>query len=55
MVDVKFIDGIVNGLARTSTGIGEIVRRLQTGVAQNYAVLMTGGIIVILFWLFLSL
>ncbi len=55
MVDVKFIDGIVNGLAKSSAAIGEVVRRLQTGIAQNYAVLMTGGIIVIIFWLFLSL
>lgn len=53
--DIKFIDGIVNGLGKTSQSLGESIRRLQTGIAQNYALLMTGGIIVIIFWLFLSL
>ncbi len=53
--DVKYIDGLVNGLGRTSMGIGETVRKLQTGIVQNYAVIMTGGIILILFWIFISL
>jgi len=53
--DVKFIDGVVNGLASISKSSGEYLRRLQTGIAQNYAVLMTGGIIIIIFWIFLSL
>lgn len=54
-MDVKFIDGFVNGLASLSAATGETVRKLQSGIVQNYAVLMTGGIIVIIFWLFLSL
>jgi NADH-quinone oxidoreductase subunit L len=55
MMDNKFIDGFVNGLAAVSASTGEFVRRLQSGIAQNYALLMTGGIIVIIFWLMLSL
>jgi NADH-quinone oxidoreductase subunit L len=46
--DVKLIDGTVNGSARSTMSIADYVRRIQTGLAQNYALLMTAGIIVIL-------
>jgi len=55
MMDVKLIDGFVNGLASLSSATAEVVRKLQSGIVQNYAVLMTGGIIVIIFWLIFSL
>ncbi len=50
-VDVRIVDGFVNGSASVTRRTGEIVRRLQTGIAQNYALLMLGGIIVIVAWL----
>lgn len=53
--DVKIIDGIVNGLATVTTSSGQIVKRIQTGIAQNYATMMIGGIVVILAWLLISL
>jgi NADH-quinone oxidoreductase subunit L len=46
--DVRLIDGLVNGLAAVTDGIGRIIRRIQSGVAQNYAVLMMAGIIIII-------
>ena len=53
--DAKFIDGIVNGLAKTTSEIGGIIRKIQTGIVQNYALIMTAGIIIIFFWLFMSI
>jgi NADH-quinone oxidoreductase subunit L len=53
--DVKFIDGIVNGLATLSKELGGYARKIQTGIVQNYALIMTAGIILIFFWLFMSI
>lgn len=49
--DVKLIDGIVNGTAALVMNIGNTARKLQSGIAQNYAVLMFAGIVVIISWL----
>ncbi len=46
--DVKFIDGIVNGSANTTMRLSELSRKIQSGIAQNYALLMVAGIIIIL-------
>lgn len=46
--DVKGIDGVVNGTARLIGVIAEKLRRIQTGVAQSYAVMMMAGIILII-------
>ena len=53
--DVKVVDGLINGLARLTSGSGERIRKIQSGIAQNYALIMTGGIILIIFWLIYSL
>lgn len=53
--DNKIIDGLVNGTASTIEFISRNIRKLQTGVAQIYAVVMMLGIVVALFWLILSL
>jgi len=53
--DIKIIDGIVNGLATFTTSTGEVVRKFQSGIVQNYATIMIGGIVVILAWLLISL
>lgn len=45
--DVMIVDGVVNGSARLVGGTGEIIRKIQSGVAQNYAVLMLVGIVAI--------
>jgi len=43
----------VNGTARLTRSAGDALRRLQSGVVQFYALLFTGGVTVILFFLIL--
>jgi NADH-quinone oxidoreductase subunit L len=52
-MDVTMIDGAVNGSARIIHGIGQMLRKIQTGVAQSYAVVFVGGILFVLTWLLL--
>lgn len=54
LFDAKFIDGIVNGSAVVTVKISEYLRKIQTGMVQNYALVMFGGIIIIFIWLLLS-
>lgn len=51
ITDVGIVDGAVNGIARVIGRLGERVRRLQTGYAQSYAVLMMAGIVVVVWYL----
>jgi NADH-quinone oxidoreductase subunit L len=55
IADNKIIDGVVNGTAKIIDLISTNIRRLQTGVAQFYALVMMLGIVVALFWIILSL
>jgi NADH-quinone oxidoreductase subunit L len=52
--DNKIIDGIVNGTADMISSVSSVIRRLQTGVAQFYAIIMMVGIAIVLFWIILS-
>ena len=49
--DVNVVDGIVNGVANSVSNIGEVFRRLQTGLVQNYAFLVSLGVVAILAYL----
>jgi NADH-quinone oxidoreductase subunit L len=49
--DVNVIDGIVNGTAKVTDVIGDNVRKMQSGIAQNYAILMVAGIIAVISFL----
>lgn len=53
--DNKIIDGVVNGTAAIIGSISARIRKIQTGVAQVYAVVMMLGIAIALFWIILSL
>jgi NADH-quinone oxidoreductase subunit L len=55
ITDNKFIDGVVNGTAVVITGVSESVKKIQTGAAQFYAVVMMAGIAAALLWIILSL
>jgi NADH-quinone oxidoreductase subunit L len=44
IVDVLIIDGIVNGFAWVTQKTGSAIRKLQTGLVQNYAVVIVVGI-----------
>jgi NADH-quinone oxidoreductase subunit L len=47
-IDVKLIDGFVNGVAITFAGLAGILRTTQTGLARSYAaVILLGAVIVI--------
>jgi NADH-quinone oxidoreductase subunit L len=47
IVDVKIIDGIVNGSAATIDWFSSVIRKIQTGIVQNYAVMIVVGILVL--------
>jgi NADH-quinone oxidoreductase subunit L len=52
-VDVRAIDGSVNGIARGATEVGDSVRHTQSGNTRSYAVWVVIGaivIIAIIFW-----
>jgi len=48
IIDVKIIDGIVNGLAEITISGGNLIKKVQSGIAQNYATIMVGSIIIII-------
>ncbi|NWF50878.1 MAG: NADH-quinone oxidoreductase subunit L [Ignavibacteriaceae bacterium] len=54
IADNKIIDGTVNGLAKVVAIISVYSRKLQTGLAQFYAIIMVLGITLALFWIILS-
>jgi NADH-quinone oxidoreductase subunit L len=49
--DMGIIDGAVNGTAKLIGVISQFIRRIQTGIAQGYALAFVIGIIFILSWL----
>lgn len=48
ITDVKIIDGIVNGSAKLIYEIGELIKKIQNGVVQNYALTMFLGVVFVL-------
>ena len=52
--DNKLIDGLINWLARQIDKISSNIRKIQTGIAQSYALVMVLGILIALFWIILS-
>lgn len=55
IADAKIIDGLVNGVAAIINSLSGVVKKMQTGVAQFYALIMMTGIAAVLFWIILSL
>ena len=55
IADNKIIDGVINGSAKIVDVISLNIRKLQTGVAQFYALVMVLGIVAAFFWIILSL
>lgn len=54
ITDNKIIDGLINYLAKLIDVISGIIKKIQTGVAQSYALVMVLGILIALFWIILS-
>jgi NADH-quinone oxidoreductase subunit L len=53
--DSIIIDGTVNGVAKLVNKFSGVIRKIQTGVVQSYAVIMMAGIALVLLWIILSL
>ncbi|MCZ6533109.1 MAG: NADH-quinone oxidoreductase subunit L [SAR324 cluster bacterium] len=49
IVDVRIVDGIVNGIGNTARNLGGTLRLTQTGLIENYAVGIALGAVII-FW-----
>ena len=49
--DKDFVDGIVNGLAKLTNFIGDLIKRIQTGVVTHYALIVVLGVLIILSYL----
>lgn len=54
IADNKIIDGLINYLAKLVDAISGIIKKIQTGVAQSYALVMVLGILIALFWIIMS-
>jgi len=52
--DISIIDNIVNGLAKIIGKISGVIKKVQTGIVQSYALMMVAGIALILLWIILS-
>ncbi len=55
VTDVKIIDGLVNGTASLIVYLSGVLKKLQTGLVQFYALSMLIGVALVLFWIILSL
>ncbi|MDH7605875.1 MAG: NADH-quinone oxidoreductase subunit L, partial [Melioribacter sp.] len=53
--DSFIIDGIVNGIAKIIAIISESIRKIQTGIAQLYALVIVAGIAAVLLWIIFTL
>ena len=47
VVDVRIIDGTVNGVARGTLALSQRLRKVQTGLVSNYALAIALGMVVI--------
>jgi NADH-quinone oxidoreductase subunit L len=54
IADNKIIDGLINNLAKLIDIISGSIKKIQTGIAQSYALVMVLGILIALFWIILS-
>ncbi len=48
--DAKVVDGAVNGAAKVVGGVGDGVRKAQTGNVRNYAGIIGIGVVLLLVW-----
>ncbi|MFK7972694.1 MAG: NADH-quinone oxidoreductase subunit L [Bacteroidia bacterium] len=49
--DEQVVDGLVNGTGTAVTSAGEVLRRLQSGLVQNYATILSAGVLAVVSWL----
>ena len=52
IIDVVYIDGLVNKIGAFFLGVGSTVRTIQTGYTRSYAMAMVfGALFLVGFWL----
>ena len=49
--DEKVVDGFVNGTSESIGSVGEVFRRMQTGLVQNYLLILSLGVVLMLAYL----
>jgi NADH-quinone oxidoreductase subunit L len=49
--DDNVVDGFINGIGDATTSLGELFRRLQSGLVQNYVAVVSLGVLAIVTWL----
>ena len=54
IADNKIIDGTINYLAKLIDNISGKIKKIQTGIAQSYAMIMVLGVLIALLWLIIS-
>jgi len=47
-LDIKIIDGFVNGIARVTRKGSDVLRRVETGIIQNYALSIVFGVVALI-------
>jgi NADH-quinone oxidoreductase subunit L len=47
LFDKYIVDGAVNGVGKAARGGSSFIRKMQSGMVQNYALIMGGGIVLI--------
>ena len=45
--DITVVDGIINGIGNTAKILGSILRRVQTGKLQHYALVLFAGVVIL--------
>jgi len=53
-MDNRVLDGLVNGIGSSMVGLGSMLKQWQTGVAQNYALVITIGLILLVGYIALT-
>ena len=48
-IDIHIVDGIVNGVGRVTRALSSVLRKIQTGLVQNYLIFSFLGVLIILF------
>ena len=51
VIDIKVIDGTVNGIAGLVTAKAKVLQKMETGQVRQYTLILAGGIVAILIFL----
>jgi NADH-quinone oxidoreductase subunit L len=52
--DIKVVDGLVEGSGTATEAVGGVFRKLQTGIVNNYALVLSFGAVALLAYMMLG-